>query len=392
MQEEKTLRRDINIVVVVSFIFGSLLAFHASGRFNKCEFSKISKSLSVEILETYDNSKSDVQVENEKLGNFNWSSITFNPITLTINDSSKIKKPTVPYNSNLYFHTKLPKSGSTTMEIILKKLSKRNKFYFTRIHPDLIATGLEGEEKIIEFIDWFNETTQTISPVSNYNDRIVFMKHHFPFDFGKFGRANPTYFNVIREPTSWFQSHYYFERFGRNMNRKGKGWVEKGLLDNFHRDQSINECIENKNGQPRGPECRKNTWNYFNFICGNPDGNTCPRPENIKNEYDYYNLFVKTKKSLLRRFHVVGILEDFNRTLQLFEKMMPEIYSGVGEIINDQEVQMRTNSSSTKREHFVSLSDENVIWLKENILKYETDFYEFAKSLFYQQVREFGLV
>ena len=42
-------------------------------------------------------------------------------------------------------------------------------------------------------------------------------------DFEKYNIQQPTYINVIRDPADWFQSHYYFERFGWTRKEDDRG-------------------------------------------------------------------------------------------------------------------------------------------------------------------------
>ena len=45
------------------------------------------------------------------------------------------------------------------------------------------------------------------------------------------------------------------------------------------------------------------------------------------------------KRNIAYRFHVVGILEQFEDTLQLFEKLLPTFYGGALDLYHTNEVQ-----------------------------------------------------
>ena len=63
----------------------------------------------------------------------------------------------------------------------------------------------------------------------------------------------PSYINVIREPTQWFQSHYYFERFGW-MNDPG----ERDSFEGSEADRlrSIDDCVQNGYYDCVVPKCQ----------------------------------------------------------------------------------------------------------------------------------------
>ena len=290
------------------------------------------------------------------------------------------EKPEVPYNPQFIFHTKLPKAGSTTMNNILKALSVKNMFFFAKINPHMLGTGdsLRAEDPLVK---WYNKTFEnTIAPTSRYNNRMVLLKHHYPFDFTKYGIANPTYINVLREPASWFQSHYYFERYGWQQDSGDRNSFSGSIED---RDRTINECIEAEHS-----DCKIPKWTYFEYVCG---GN-CPRSKALRKagHTDLSKIAEESKKSLMNRFYVVGILEDFDRSLQLFEKMMPEVFNGVLGVAHSYAIQSVQNS--TKSLHVTKMTEENANALRSRALKYESDFYQFAKAIFYQQVRKYGLM
>ena len=91
----------------------------------------------------------------------------------------------------------------------------------------------------------------------------------------------PTFVNLIRDPISWFQSHYTFMRFGMNKGR-AEDAPKLGSVSNFvifqwniewlflaisvansNMFQDIDDCIKNKE-----KNCVSNQWTYIEFFCG----------------------------------------------------------------------------------------------------------------------------
>lgn len=285
----------------------------------------------------------------------------------------------VPYNRNFIFHTKLPKAGGTTMLELLRLLSTKNMFYFGKIETrkGVNASPLSGEEEVIE---WYNKTLNYVADQRRFDGKVFLLKHHYPFDFSKYGLAQPTYINVIRDPVTWFQSRYYFERNGWSMGSNQRL--------SFHgteqeRNEDINSCLANNS-----PTCAVIKWTYFEFICGN----LCPNTKSLKakRNFDFSTSLKMSKLALLQTTYTVGILEEFQNTLTLFEKMMPDYFDGAVQISTSPEV--LNYISNTKSVNVTKLTEENKEALKRGKLKYETDFYQFTRAVFHRQLKQFGII
>lgn len=83
---------------------------------------------------------------------------------------------------------------------------------------------------------------------------LVLLKHHFPFDFTQHGIKNPTYINVIRHPADWFQSHFYFERYGWERKQE-KRTDDIKITEDMH--MTVDECV-----QKRHTACTQPVWKY----------------------------------------------------------------------------------------------------------------------------------
>ena len=160
-------------------------------------------------------------------------------------------------------------------------------------------------------VNWYN-ATRTKEPTK----RIVVLKHHYPFDFAKYRITPPTFINVIREPASWFQSHYYFERNGWAQDSGDRNSFKGTEADRL---RTINECVEQKN-----VDCVNPKWTYLEYICGN-DCKTKSKKKSPVTNTEYARIVEKSKHSLLNRFLVVGILEEFDLSLSMFEKLIQKV-------------------------------------------------------------------
>lgn len=325
----------------------------------KQEISELKNTHSI-VPRAVDSPKTQISLEIEEAhGPFPWDTAYTN---YNWNSNVAFWQPPLP-NKNLIFHNKLPKAGSTTMNYILFYLSQKNSFKYQKIQPgDLPNDSYSVEEPLV---NWIKENV-TESP-------FLLLKHHYPIDFTKYGLDQPTYMNVMRDPVDWFQSHYYFERFG---------WQKVGgSRDSFKgsdedRDMIIDDCVTQKASQ-----CVDVPWSWIDFFCGNgPDCNKINNRDTI---------VATTKTRIQRVYYMIGILEQWDNTLSLFERMMPDIFQNVKQIFQSPGVQTRLNS--TKSVNNVKMNAESREYFQKGPLKEEYDIYVFTRALFNERLRKFGI-
>ena len=87
--------------------------------------------------------------------------------------------------------------------------------------------------------------------------------------------------------------------------------------------QTIDQCVEQKNQQ-----CIDITWKYIEFFCGN----TFPCQSRGVPESTLQAGLEKAMHNVEKNFFVVGVLEQFDDTLHLFEKLLPRYFNGATEV------------------------------------------------------------
>ena len=90
-----------------------------------------------------------------------------------------------------------------------------------------------------------------------YKPPMTILKHHFWLNFTEHNMEPPTWINVMREPISWFESRFWFDK---------NGWARKEGSRNNRKSnpENIDKCIEEKHRQ-----CTSVIWYYTRFFCGN---------------------------------------------------------------------------------------------------------------------------
>lgn len=297
------------------------------------------ENVKASIFYTYDQTK------------WNWQNINF--------------KRQIP-NTRFVFHNKLPKSGSSTMNQLLKTLSRRNKFNFAKVEPAQIPNDrFDLEKPLVRFVQ---DTKQ---------EPFFLLKHHFIFNFTKHGLRQPTMVNVVRDPTDWFVSQYYFRRYGWERDKNNRNSFIGSEED---RERTVDECIKMELA-----ECIKPSYKYIQYICGNhPHCRTVDVSSELKAKANEM-----AKSQVLRQFFMIGILEQFVDTLQIFQKMLPSYYSGVIDIWNSDFLQAKRNSTKTMNRKELSLDSRKFLMLGP--LKWETDLYVFVRALFNERLRRHNI-
>lgn len=292
-----------------------------------------------------------------------WDSTVLSDIDQALIKETKIQFE--PPNPDFIFHNKLPKSGSSTMNQIFSVLSKWNHFKHMKLNGNAIRRqgylfkGFSDEDHMISYMKKIYQPPMTI------------LKHHFWFNFTEHNMEAPTWINIMREPISWFESRFWFDK---------NGWARKEGARNNRKSNpdNIDKCIEEEHRQ-----CKTIIWHYMRFFCGNKVFCQSKDDTSKKKALEY------AKQRFLNDFFVIGILEQFDDTLKLFEKLIPKFFKGAPHALVSKHVQGTTNKTKTKDK--ISMSLESRQYLSSGPLKYEIDLYNFARALFNRKLQAAGL-
>ena len=95
------------------------------------------------------------------------------------------------------------------------------------------------------------------------------------------------------------------------------------------------------------------------------------------------------KKRLIEDFYAVGILEQFNDTLRLFERMMPSYFNLDFEALGADFTQEAIKKTKTRNK--IPMSEQSRQFFMNGPLKYDMDLYHFGRALFNRQLASVGL-
>lgn len=298
-----------------------------------------------------------------------------------------IPSPTPP-SPNFYFHTKMPRCGSTTMRNLIDELAVKNNFKFIMIKS---KENIHDEEELVNFID---QQRRELHTQYGENTVSIVMKHSTFINFTRYEKPQPTYLNVVRNPIDRYISHYYALRFGVN-GRPISVKPNQPTMSDEKKYRSIEEHFQII--KRKGPNISIPTG-YHNWICGtNP---ICNNPnkdllntnnnENNKEKINYLKqkTYEYTKIIALNEYHSIGILERLRDSLQLFEVILPKIYTGAVQALeqSQQVEKVIHNSASIERRE---ITNQTRLWLERTHFKYDMDLYKFILAKFNLQYDRF---
>jgi len=296
-----------------------------------------------------------------------------------------------PSSFNFVFHNKLPKSGSTTMKYIISTLQKANNFHMDYQAPCInkatCATdpgdGIGAEKTLAEHVQSEREA---------HPGKFILLKHQYWFNFTRFGQEQPTYINVVRDPVTRFASMYYFQRYGfASMGSADRQGVQRHTWKGTEEDikQTLDMCVA-----AEAEECTEPLQVLVRYFCGTDERCQMKSPVmgkfGSKNDWDKVANAAKiARKNIIEQYYAIGVMEQFEETLALFEKVLPQFFSGAQAAYNSQFV--RTKRESSKTAHTDGFSNATRTWLENGPLRYEMDLYNLIKSIFVTRLNYFGI-
>ena len=323
-------------------------------------------------------------------------------------------------NASIIYFNRVPKCASTTMILLMQNLKNKNRFDSDFAMKIDIEPGwrhyLDSEREYSEFFDRLAEIYKSEREVQNNNARYLLYIRHLHFvnfdqildenhmktqntmidNYPLIKNSNIKYFNIIRNPIDQYISTYYFQRHGF----EGKAYAPEWLIDKSSRNftkketqQTISECIKNK-----APECINIYSDMIPYFCGNYE--FC-RHRNRK-------ALELAKNNILHHFTFVGILEEFDKTLFLLEKLVPEVFL-VKNNINANHDSLKNQNINNLKDFYHSQHFQDVLnnaqssktadkpvkepeWVREYLrekLQVEMELYEFVRELLFKKYQVF---
>lgn len=292
------------------------------------------------------------------------------PVDETLRDPLKgIKK---------VFYNRVSKAGSTTTTRLLREMIHLNRGKFRSVwhtHLDWFVNEprrYETEEERAEFVANF-----TALP-----DNTIFIKHFHYIDFEKYGAEQPAYINVIRDPIERYISRWYFSHNGFS----GEHGIERD--SDLQSNMTIERCHSLDTKERVKYNCVHPTG-YLDFFCGQED--YCEERGLINGVIQTISQqgFEQALNNINKHYLVIGTLEDYVTTLQLFQYYMPEVFAqGDHNLV----VEYLSHKDEIKAHSATSKKVETPQKFKDQLRKhyqYDYHIYEVVQQRMYEKLREF---
>lgn len=208
---------------------------------------------------------------------------------------------------------------------------------------------------------------------------VVVLKHHLYTNFTNYGLETPTWINVARDPVNRFVSAYYFRRFGFNRHEGVRNEkLKKGLRDI---NMDVDECIHTGATECSGEANQA----FLEYICGSPNiWPECSAYAELSRDI----ALERAKKHVMLNYFVIGVFEDFENTIRLFEKMIPSVFWGAADVYEKLGEQMQNQTQTAKKKQ-ISVSARRK--LEYGPLRHQVDLYNLIKALFEEKLYKYGV-
>ncbi|XP_077986176.1 uronyl 2-sulfotransferase-like [Glandiceps talaboti] len=267
-------------------------------------------------------------------------------------------------DEQLVVYNRVPKCGSRSIQTLLWKNSKTNHFNF-------ISSKIYRKRVLQE-----GEQADLIYHLSRIPRPALFDRHLHFLNFTKFGKAKPTYINIIRDPLTRVISGYYYNRFGDKYNNYSVAVNFKNDMNKILRILTFDECVLQNANWCSTEHLFAN--GIIPFFCGQAPH--CREPST--------RALDDAKKNVIDEYIFVGLLEEFETSIKMLELLLPRYFKSSGQQTDNsdfvEEVKSKMRSSRIP-------PSEEVVQIMKNRLALEYDFYEFIKVRFSAQKEQLGI-
>lgn len=283
------------------------------------------------------------------------------------NDKDPDGWKTLPFSKSLtaskmerVIFNRVGKCGSRSMINLLRDLAQKNEF-------NLISSVVYSHTHIPK--SW---EKHIVSVLDNIQPPYMFQRHLHYVNFKRHNASEVVYINIIREPIPRMVSQYYYARFGdagEDLEKRRKIWPRS---EEFN--ETVDECVQKQHRDCTGHK----SFYIIPFFCGN--SRYCIQ----SSRWALHRAISNVEKHFL----VVGILEEYELTLKVLERMLPGYFKGASELYHSPK--MAANISRTSTNLKVLPSNETVARLRDS-MKYEYQFYEYIRARLFKQKEMLGL-
>ncbi|XP_041478647.1 uronyl 2-sulfotransferase-like isoform X1 [Lytechinus variegatus] len=223
---------------------------------------------------------------------------------------------------HVIIYNSLPKCGSRTFGSASRMLWKHRSIHMAKISLRKHDNRYSNEREILEFVE------SVEAPAFCQGHGYFATSDHI---------QSPVHINFMRDPVSRMVSAFYYTRFGDNnkKRRAHPGHTTKKIM-------SIDECISSV-----GSRCIK-TGIYPITFCG--FSKRC--------QEDRAWALEQAKLNINKYYTYIGITEDYEASLRIFEHLLPDVYTGMTELYLSLLNQTNSQMARSKTRHKEPLTQD----------------------------------
>ncbi|XP_071480352.1 uronyl 2-sulfotransferase-like [Diadema antillarum] len=269
--------------------------------------------------------------------------------------------PILELKGSQVLYVSVPKCGSRTFVWISWALKEANNISDIITLPYLLKKHSPAEMKLL-----MDKNFEASPPRSLFHGHIRF----FP---PSSSAVHPVFISIIRDPLSRHVSWYYFMRFGDADMKASE--LNKGLsqsADVAGINETYDECVLNNKA-----DCAWPYYLHMNVItfCGYEK--KCDSPETA----------LEQAKRNVDNFLFVGIMEEYEDSLRVLERLIPTMYRGTSEQYFKNKGEFASNSKTAFKKEPSSKAAE----IMRERLKYDYEFYYYVRERFHKLKKHLGI-
>ncbi|XP_066963123.1 LOW QUALITY PROTEIN: uncharacterized protein [Macrobrachium rosenbergii] len=273
-----------------------------------------------------------------------------------------------PPDASVVIYNRVPKCASSTMQTILRRLSKHLNFeHVSSLIYDHHQLTRDEQEKLVE-----NLTTSLTAAPSH---ALSYDRHLYYTNFTGLGMNPPVYINIVRDPVERFISSFYYRRSEERLNRiQMHGHSVSPSLSWVNR--TVEQCV-----LLNDPECSfvpgEEKELMLSYFCGHQK--FC----RIIGNRDSVQM---AKHIVSKEYSVVGLVEHMDLSLLLLETLVPRFMEGATEIYGNirQKEHMVVNINHKKPKVSLAVREELLRRMSDDV-----DFYYFLEQRLFEQRKNF---
>lgn len=271
-------------------------------------------------------------------------------------------------NALLLVYNRIPKCASSTMQTILRRLSRHLGYeHVSSLIYNQHQLSQDDQEELVD-----NLTTSAKAAPST---ALSYDRHLYYTNFTLLGMDRPVYINIIRDPVERFISSFYYRRSEERLSRiQARGhpvspspsWVNR----------TVEQCVFYND-----PECTfipgEEKEMILTYFCGH---------HNFCRIVGHQGALQIAKQVVSEEYSVVGLLDHMDTSLLLMETLVPRFLTGALKVYLNikQREHVIVNKNQKKPEVPMAVREE----LRQRMAD-DTDFYNFLEQRLFEQKQNF---